>query len=86
MRNPGGYCIITEPGKPDVEHDTFTCGHCNRIVHVLPKQDPASLGGFCRTCWKLTCARCADGLCTPFEKKLEAMEQRDRFLRAVLEA
>ncbi len=34
MRNPQGYVTIVEPGQQTKEIDTFTCGHCNTIVHV----------------------------------------------------
>lgn len=84
MRRAQGYAITTEPGKADVEEDTFTCVHCNSIVFVKPRQDPAEAGGFCRMCMKPICVACADlGSCTPFEKKLEALESRDRFIRAL---
>ena len=84
MRRAQGYAITTEPGKGDVEEDTFTCAHCNSIVFVKPFADPASFGGFCRMCMRHICGPCAGKHeCTPFEKKLEEMERRDRFLRAV---
>jgi hypothetical protein len=87
MRRPGGYLHITEPGKPDVERDTFTCGHCNAIVTVEPACDPSEAGGFCRMCMGHICGPCADlGSCEPFEKKLERMEARDRLRRAAEEA
>lgn len=84
MRRPGGYAVTTEPGKADVEEDTFTCVHCNTVVFVKPFQDPAEMGGFCRLCMGHICSSssCNDG-CEPFEKKLEAMESRDRLLRAI---
>lgn len=83
MRRPQGYATITEPGKNTVEMDTFTCGHCNRIVHVKPFQAPEELGGGCRLCMSPICAACAgQGGCDPFEKKLERMEARDRLRRA----
>lgn len=84
MRRPGGYAVWTEPSRT-VERDTFTCVHCNTVVFVKPKQDPSEMGGFCRQCMSHICGPCADlGKCTPFEKKLEEMEARDRFLRSVL--
>lgn len=88
MRKPQGYGITTEPGKHDVEEDTFTCCHCNKIVFVSDAQGnpvPAEqVGGFCLRCMMNTCTTCAtDGRCIPFEKKLEQMEARDRLVRAV---
>jgi hypothetical protein len=84
MRVAGGYAIIVEPGKADVEMDTFTCAHDNRVVFVRAGQDPSELGGFCRICMKHICGPCADlGSCTPYEREMEKAEARDRFLRAV---
>jgi len=83
MRRPQGYLTVTEPGAPTVEKDTFTCGHCNRVVVVEPACDPSAMGGFCRLCMTHICETCAgEGGCEPFEKKLEAMEARDRLRRA----
>jgi hypothetical protein len=86
MRRPGGYAIVTEPGAADVERDTFTCAHCNCVVFVAPRQDPSTMGGFCRMCMAHLCGPCADaGRCSPFEKKLDAMERRDRLIRSARE-
>lgn len=97
MRNPGGYAVIISPNSQVVnfdhlrreqvsagnyETDTFTCFHCNTVVHVAAKMDPANLGGLCKQCMKMICPRCLDKGCTPFEKKLEAMEKRDIALRS----
>lgn len=70
MRNPTGYATISGP-EGIQEIDTFTCFHCNSIVHV--KGDP---GGFCRHCMKLICPKCVGQGCTPFLKKLERWENR----------
>ncbi len=83
MRRPQGYATTTEPGKADVEEDTFTCCHCNMIVFVAARADPSEFGGFCRMCMSHICPGCAtEGTCKPFEKKLEEMEARDKLLRA----
>ena len=85
MRKPQGYAITVEPGKKDVEEDTITCCHCNKVVFLKPRQDPTEVGGFCRLCMMHTCSECADnGTCTPFEKRLEAMEAKDRLRRSIL--
>ena len=78
MRNPGGYAtLVTDAGLQ--EYDTFTCCHCNSVVHVQAKASMDKVGGWCTLCFKPTCPRCdAAGACTPFEKKLEAMERTAR--------
>lgn len=81
MRNPGGCATWT--GEQVVECDTFTCAHCNTVVFVPPRAAPAESGGFCRLCMKLICGPCSDHGCTPFEKKLEAMEAREAWRRAL---
>ena len=67
---------------PSVERDTFTCGHCSRIVHVHPKDRPEDIGGLCKVCFGLICPPCVGLLikhgCTPFIKKIEAIEHRER--------
>lgn len=82
MRNPGGWACVSSPdGTRD--YNTFTCGHCNLIVIVRSKQDPANLGGLCKACMALICPRCvAKGTCTPFEKQLEAWEAKEIALRS----
>jgi hypothetical protein len=97
MRNPGGYAIITSPDSQTVnfdrrrcenvsagtyETDTFTCCHCNRVIHVKPRTPMDEFGSMCRNCMKMVCPKCAAGACVPFEKKLEQMEHRDRMLRS----
>ena len=92
MRNPHGYATIvgdlsrkdptiTEGGVQHIEPeiDTFTCGHCCRITHVKPRCDPADLGGLCKQCMELVCPRCyGKRVCTPFLKKVEEAEARQR--------
>lgn len=83
MRNPGGYAVTFEPDRPPVERDTITCCHCNSIVFVEPGKSASDAGGFCGLCKQPTCGPCADlGKCVPFEKKLEAIEARDRLRRS----
>lgn len=84
MRRAQGYGVEMRDGRVVHEQDSFTCGHCNSVVFVNAKTDPASLGGVCKLCMTMTCAHCtAKAKCDPFEKKLERMESRDRFLRNV---
>lgn len=96
MRKPQGYLTIVGVG-PQVERDTVTCGHCQQIVavkagsaatvylvrdaHGREKEEP---GAFCRVCMRAVCLVCdAHGRCTPWERRLEKAERRQRLLRAV---
>lgn len=88
MLRPQGYATLTEPDGRLRERDTFTCGHCQRIVHVPPAADPASLGGFCCACGQLICPRCyhqrtvGGAACVTWERRMEQAEARDRALRS----
>ena len=67
----------------DGEVDTFTCNHCQFIVHVPPRADPSNVGGLCRQCMGLICPKCvARGNCTPWEQTMEKMEAREDALRS----
>lgn len=92
MRNPGGYAVIINPAPGKVrldegrvgfacegvtEFDTITCGHCNAVKHVRVKERPEDLGGLCKQCMKLICSRCVGMGCTPLERRIEEMEERD---------
>ena len=83
MRKEGGYAIICDPCAPIVELSTFTCKHCDRIVHIRPKERPEDIGGMCGACGGLICGPCVDkATCTPLEMRLEAMERRGEALRS----
>lgn len=61
----------------------MTCAHCNSVTHIKAKMRPEDVGGFCRMCMKPICAGCCDeGSCTPFEKRLERIEEEDRIRRS----
>jgi hypothetical protein len=83
MLRPGGYACLSDPEAGTRECDTFTCAHCNSIVHVKARTDPADIGGLCKQCMGLICPACVGQACVPFLKRLEQMEARDR-LRAAL--
>lgn len=90
MRKPGGYAQIVGPDPtivyfdgfrceqiaPTHEVDTFTCCHCNRVVHVKTKAPMDEVGSMCRNCMKMVCPACVDGPCVPFMKKIEEDEQK----------
>jgi len=84
VRNPQGYGVVTSPEFPyQVEHDTFTCFHCQRVEIVAPFKNPEDIGGFCKVCSHLICARCASmGMCRPWLEQLERIEAKNRFLRS----
>lgn len=98
MRRPQGYATILDPGRPVVERDTITCGHCQAVVFVTPGsattlyqiydaptgQWREEAGAFCRVCMTAVCLRChAAGGCTPWERRMERAEARQRLRAAV---
>lgn len=82
MRREGGYAVITDPERPTVELSTFSCRHCNRVVHVKPKQRPEDLGGLCKICMGLVCSECVGKGCDPLEERLRREEERYHTLRS----
>ncbi len=81
MRNPQGYATLVPWGNPSPgvakEADTFTCGHCQGIVHVPVKARPEDVGGLCKQCMSLICSMCVDKMtCTPWEHQMQIMENR----------
>lgn len=86
MRNAGGYAVMTNADGSKVERDTITCFHCNRLVTVNSRMDPAQQTAHrvieaekCRMCMRHICPVCVGKLeCKPFEKKLDAYEARMR--------
>ena len=86
MRNPQGYAVINDvsaDGGLVGEVDTFTCKHCQHIVHVPVRADPATMGGLCRQCMGLICPRCVDKqTCTPWEQSMARMEAREAARRS----
>lgn len=97
MRNAGGYAFIVNPDAPSkanfdklrveeipsgvTEFDTFSCCHCNRVIHIKAGAPMDEFGSMCRSCMKMTCPACADGPCVPFMKKIEQMEQKEYIRR-----
>jgi hypothetical protein len=83
MKNPQGYATMTVDGIVVAEQDTFTCGHCNGVVAVLPGQVDTDS---CRACDSHICPACAGELarslsCVPFEKRMDVAERRDAMRR-----
>src|SRR5262245_24511187 len=71
MRRSQGYSIITEPDKPTIEQDTFTCSHCNRVTFLKPRQEPEHR---CNVCVGYICEGRANRPCLPLEEQLRMME------------
>lgn len=81
MRGVSGYATITSPEGFKREADTFTCGHCQKVVHIKPMAPLDEVGGRCTVCDTLICPGCVTtGKCEPFEKKLRRLEERKRYL------
>ena len=80
MRNPQGYETLFDVaggGGLLGEQDTFTCHHCQRIVSVPVKADPANIGGLCKICMNLICPKCVNiGSCTPWVESMRRMEAK----------
>jgi hypothetical protein len=84
-REQGSAHWYDENGKETAACSTFTCAHCNTVVFVRPKTHVFhSAPGFCQLCSAHTCRKCTSKECKPFEKKLEEIERRGRFMKAVL--
>lgn len=88
MARPRSYFSITSHDSGNVidEGDTVTCGHCNGIIPVAPGQTDTDS---CLACDSHICVSCANRVritlkCVPFEKKIEALEQRDRLFREAI--
>src|SRR5262249_41460565 len=102
MRNPGGHAQIFNPHAETVanldrvskqlicegvtEFDTFTCGHCNRVIHVPVRQRPEDIGGLCKVCMRLVCPTCVGHACDVIERKLERAERKNTWRRWLDEA
>jgi len=64
-------------GEGTITVPCFTCAHCSTIVEV---PDETEERGFCVQCFYSVCIPCgALNRCTPFEKKIEAYENKMRF-------
>lgn len=74
MRNPEGHAVIVGLDGRTEEIDTFTCCHCNGIVHVPARAKPGDFGSWCTLCMKMHCAKKGCDICVPFEKKMEQQE------------
>lgn len=101
MRKPQGLATMIGPtmvgdrpvgpialrgNAEETECDTYTCSHCQRIVHVPVKADPSEIGGLCKQCMGLICPVCVDKrTCTPWERTMAENEAREALINAVRE-
>jgi hypothetical protein len=84
MLRPHGYAVWEGHEGRLRERDTFSCAHCQRVVFVEPGHSPTVNAGWCGRCGAPVCRACAAlGMCTPFERRLEQQEARDRFCRSI---
>lgn len=60
---------------PLFESSTFTCVHCNSVVHVPPRAD-VNFVGMCRSCMKPVCQKCSGQPCRPWEEAMQRSEAR----------
>ncbi len=77
---PGGLVWLND-GYKTVEHESYTCGHCNKIVVVPHKERAENMGDICHGCMHLICVDCIGRGCRPIEKWCEQEEARARFRR-----
>lgn len=82
MHRAQGYALIIDPIEGTKECDTFTCAHCQRVVHVNPKAHPDEFGSMCRNCMAMVCRECASKPCSPFLKEIEKAEAKAAALRS----
>ena len=96
MKTSKGFGQVIDPDRAIVEFDTVGCGHCSALIRVKPGsalttyvfRDPRTgqlhevMGAACRVCMRAVCLPCeVVGTCTPFERRLERLEARDRSRR-----
>lgn len=72
-----GYLIIQSPAGR-LEADTVQCGHCQ--THYIVRPGSGKRRGFCTLCSRATCGAEACIPCKPWEKRLEAVERRERLM------
>lgn len=72
----GGWGHWFNGNGPDLEQDTVTCAHCNRVVFITPLKPVEDETGWCMACFKFICLACAAKReCVPLERQLARMER-----------
>lgn len=81
-KRTGGYISIVDPVEGNREYETFTCFHCQHLIHFATRAQLSERSGGCSMCSRVICLPCVEkGSCTPWEKQIEHMENRERFRR-----
>lgn len=76
-KRAGGWAHWFNGNGPDMECDSITCCHCNRVVFVTVGKPIEAETGWCMRCFKFICKTCeATGVCVPFEERLRQIESR----------
>lgn len=75
----GHYLVSDEEGRTTAEGETLSCVHCQRTWAIQPGSGRSR--GFCFHCMGPTCGGAGCQTCTPFERRLEIVEQRHRLWR-----
>jgi hypothetical protein len=84
MSKPLGYAIIQDEWGVITEADTYSCCHCQQVVHIpigpgiKESVNATKQRALCRCCYSPTCGlkECMEN-CTPFMKMIEASERRE---------
>lgn len=78
-KKPGGYALWFNGDGPNIERDSVTCCHCNKVVFIDPLRPIEEFTGWCMACMKFICFQCVErGECAPLERQLEQMEKAHR--------
>jgi hypothetical protein len=80
LRKAHAYSLTVEPEGKD-EADYLSCCHCQHFWKVVPGS--GNTRGWCANCGAPHCGGPNCWTCTPFMKKIEQQEQRQKFFQSV---
>ena len=72
---PGSFEQEWSPGGR-VERHTSVCSHCQHITEFPDLRTMFQYVDVCRSCMKLICLHCVGGICMPYEKFCEQVEEQ----------
>lgn len=81
LRHAHSYAVLTAADGTRQEYDRLSCCHCKVFWTVQPGS--GNQRGYCTMCSAVTCGAVACQPCVPFEKKLLALEARERLMAAL---